>query len=54
MLEQERNPEVLASTPDEDLGLGSDCRGILRGSSHLASRLDVPEAPRSGFLRSLS
>ena len=54
MLEQERNPEVLASTPDEDLGLGSDCRGILRGLSHLAWRLDVPEAGMPGSLRSVS
>ena len=30
MLALERNPEVPASTPDEDLGLGSDCRGISR------------------------
>ena len=28
-----RNPEVPASTPDEDLGPGSDCSGILRGPS---------------------
>ena len=27
----ERNPEVLASNPDEDLVPGSYCRGIPRG-----------------------
>ena len=31
MLAQERNPEVPASTLEEDLGPGSKGRGILRG-----------------------
>ena len=38
------NTEVLASTPDEELGPGTDCRGILRGPSQLAWRLAFPEA----------
>ena len=37
----ERNREVRASSPDEDFGCGSDCRGILRGPSLLAWRLDL-------------
>ena len=40
----ERKPEVLASIPNEDLGPGRDCRGIPRGPSQLARRLDFPEA----------
>ena len=40
----ERKPEVPASIPDEDLGPGRDCRGIPRGPSQLARRLDFPEA----------
>ncbi|KAI4548667.1 hypothetical protein MG293_000997 [Ovis ammon polii] len=31
----ERKPEVLASAPDEDLGPGTDWRGILRGPCNL-------------------
>ena len=42
----ERKPEVPASTPDEDLGTSSDCRGIPRGPSGLAWSPDLPEAPR--------
>ena len=45
MLALERNPEVLASTPDKDLSPSTDCRGILRGHSQLAWRLDFAEAP---------
>ena len=41
------NPEVLASTPNEDLGSSSDCRGILRDPSRLSWRLDLPEAPQA-------
>ena len=48
----ERKPEGPASTPDEDLGPGSDCRGIPRGlaKSHgdwtfLRSHEWVPEVP---------
>ena len=44
----ERNPEVLASAPVEDLGLGTDWSGIPRGPSQLAWRMDFPEAPRAG------
>ena len=44
MLPWEQNPEVPASTLDEDLGHSSDCTGILRGPSQLAWRLDIPEA----------
>ena len=44
----ERNPEVLASNPDEDLGPSTDWRGISRGPSQLAWRLDFPEATRMG------
>ena len=44
----ERNLEFPASTPDEDLGPGSDCRGILRGPTGVVWRLDLPEAPRAG------
>ena len=40
-----KNPEIPASTPDEDLGPGSDFRAIPRGPSRLAWRLDLPEAP---------
>ena len=32
----EGNTEVLAATPDEDLGPGTEWRGILRGPSQLA------------------
>ena len=45
---RERNTEVAASAPDEDLGPGTDCRGILRGPSQLAWRLDFPEYTRAG------
>ena len=44
----ERNPHVAASAPVEDLGPGTDWRGILRGHSQLAWRLDFPEATREG------
>ena len=44
----ERKPEVVASAPDEDLGPGTDWRGIPRGPSQLAWRLDLPEATRVG------
>ena len=40
----EWNPDVLASTSDEDLGPGNDWRGILRGPSQLIWRLDFSEA----------
>ena len=43
----ERKPEVPASTPDEDLGHGSDCTRIPRGPSQIAWRLNVPEAPQA-------
>ena len=47
----ERKPEVPASAPDEDIGPGTDWRGITRGFSQLTWRLDFPEAtwvgPRS-------
>ena len=45
----EKKPEVLASTPDEDLVPGSNCRGILRVPSRIAWRLDLPEAPGAGL-----
>ena len=44
----ERKTEVLASVPDEDLGPGTDWRGIPRVCSQLAWRLDFPEATRAG------
>ena len=44
----EWNTEVPASAPDEDLGLGSDWRGITRSPSKLAWRLDFPEATLAG------
>ena len=44
----ERKPEVLASTPDKDLGPGADWRGIPRGPSQLTWRLDFPEATQVG------
>ena len=44
----ERKTEVADSAPDEDLGLGTDWRGILRGPTHLAWRLDFPEATQVG------
>ena len=44
----EKNPEYQASTPDEDLGPSSDCRGIPRDPSRLEWRQDLPEAPRAG------
>ena len=53
MSARERNLEILASTPDEDHGLGTYFRGIPRGPSYLAWGLDFPEAPTSGSLRSL-
>ena len=46
----EKKPEFLASTPDEDLCISSDFRGILRGPSRLVWRLDLPEASRAGPL----
>ena len=42
----ERKPKVPAATPDEDLGPGTDRRGISRGPSQLAWRLDFLEATR--------
>ena len=48
MLARERKPEVLASTLDENLGPGGNCRGIPRGASRLLWILDLPEAPRTG------
>ena len=44
----EKKPEVLASTPDEHLGPGSDFRAILRGPLRLAWRWDLSEAPEAG------
>ena len=44
----EGNTEVPAATPDEDLGPGTDWRGIPRGPSQLTWRLDFPEATRAG------
>ena len=44
----ERNPEVPASVSDEDLGPGKDWRGIPRGASQFAWRLDFPEATQVG------
>ena len=44
----ERKPEVPASASDEDLRPGTDWRGILRGPSQLACRLDFPEATHAG------
>ena len=48
----EGNTEVLAATPDEDLGPGTEWRGILRGPSQLAwdwtflsQHEQVPEIP---------
>ena len=40
----ERKAKVLASVTDEDLRPGTNWRGILRGYSQLAWRLDFPEA----------
>ena len=44
----ERKPEGPASASDEDLRPGTDWRGILRGPSQLACRLDFPEATLAG------
>ena len=44
----ERNPEVLASPPDEDTEPEIDWRGISRGPLQLTWRLDYPEATRAG------
>ena len=44
----ERKPEAPDSAPDKDLGPGTDWRGIARGPSQLAWRLDFPEATRAG------
>ena len=44
----ERKSQVLASGPDEDLGPGTDWRGIPRGPWQLAWRLAFPEAKRAG------
>ena len=43
MLVLKRNPEVPASTPDEDLGSGNDCSGILKGPLRLVWRLNLLE-----------
>ena len=40
----ERNPDVAASVPVEELGPGIDWRGILRGHSQLVWRVDFSEA----------
>ena len=40
----ERNPEVPASNPDEDIGPDTDWRGIPRGPTQLSWRLEFPEA----------
>ena len=44
----ERKHEVVASAPDEDLGPGTNWRGILRGPSQLALGLDFSEATQAG------
>ena len=44
----ERNPEVPASAPDEVLGPDADWKGLPRGPSQLAWRLDFSEATRAG------
>ena len=46
----ERKPEDPDSAPDEDLGPGTNWKGILRGPSQLAWRLDFPEATQAGSL----
>ena len=46
----ERKPEDPDSAPDEDLGPGTNWKGILRGPSQLAWRLDFPEATGVGPL----
>ena len=46
----ERNPEDPGSAPDEDLGPSTAWKGILRGPSQHAWRLDFPEATRAGPL----
>ena len=44
----ERKPKVPAATPDEDLGPGTDRRGIPRSPSQLIWRLEFLEATRVG------
>ena len=44
----ERNPEVAALAPDEDLGTDTDWRGIRRGPSQFAWTLHFPEATWQG------
>ena len=44
----ERKPKAVAATPDEDLGPGTDRRGILRSPSQLTWRLEFLEATRVG------
>ena len=46
----ERKPEDPDSAPDEDLGPGTNWKGILRGPLQLAWRLDFPEATGVGPL----
>ena len=44
----ERNPDLPASTPDEDFGPSSDWRGIPRVPLQIAWRMDFPEATGAG------
>ena len=44
----ERKPEVPASAPDEDLGPGTEWKGIPRGPLLLAWRIHFPEATQAG------
>ena len=46
----ERKPQVPASAPHEYVGPGTNWKGILRGPSQLAWRLDFPEATQAGSL----
>ena len=46
----ERNLDILASAPDENLAPGTNWRGILRGPSQISWRLDSPEATQAGPL----
>ena len=47
----EKKPEVLGATPDENICLGRDFKGIPRGPSQLAWRLDFPEETWSSTWR---
>ena len=44
----EKNPDILASTTDEEFSPGTDWRGIPRGPSQHAWRLDYTEATQAG------